>query len=303
MTQRSLPASRQCHSSRPSARRGRASSSTWRTLSTRTSCWTVCVPTSRSCSRTSPTSASSSWIAAPLGTPRSISRRVTTLVGTPSTWRTWSSKSSGPNGGWKSTKRLTGPSMKIEVYVFTLRGRHRSLANQRLLQFIVEDYGVPQWDLNHLNQFGRHNCGGGCADCRWEAPGAREKAMVCVDLARKLWKENAEELKASKAGGAGVPSSAGAASDPSGGASSPPSAPSAPSLRWSRLGPQSLRQEPRSRRRPRRGLRTSPRPSKCRGPLLSRLRRSKGKPQRKPEEVKKEGASCGGQGARDAASG
>ena len=117
-----------------------------------------------------------------------------------------------------------------EVYVFTFckSGRHRSLANQRLLQFIVEDYGVPQWDLNHLNQFGRHNCGGGCADCRWEAPGAREKAMVCVDLARKLWKENAEELKASKAGGAGVPSSAGAASDPSGGASTTPSAPSAP---------------------------------------------------------------------------
>ena len=45
--------------------------------------------------------------------------------------------------------------------------------------------------------------------------------MVCVDLARKLWKENAEELKASKAGGAGVSSSAGAASDPSGGVSKP----------------------------------------------------------------------------------
>ena len=86
-----------------------------------------------------------------------------------------------------------------EVYVFTFckSGRHRSLANQRLLQFVVEDYGVPQWDINHLNQFGRHNCGGGCADCRWEAPGVREKAMACVDLARKLWKENAEASKAS----------------------------------------------------------------------------------------------------------
>ena len=142
MTQGSLPANRQCRSarryassllawsawskrreapgtatgsrtsSRLSARRGRASSSTWQTPSTRTSCWTACVPTSRSCSRTSPTSVSSSWTAAPLGTPRSISRRVTTLVGSPSTWRTWSSKSSGPNGGWKSTKRSTGPSMR-----------------------------------------------------------------------------------------------------------------------------------------------------------------------------------------------
>ena len=78
---------------------------------------------------------------------------MTTLVGTPSTWRTWSCKS----------------------------GRHRSLANQRVLQFIVEDYGVPQWDLNHLNQFG-------CADCRWEAPGAREKAMVCGSFGRKTLK-------------------------------------------------------------------------------------------------------------------
>ena len=112
-----------------------------------------------------------------------------------------------------------------EVYVFTFckSGRHRSLANQRLLQFVVEDYGVPQWDLNHLNQFGRHNCGGGCAE---EAPSASEKAMACVDLARKLWKENTEELKASKAGEASVPSSAGAASDPSGGTSTAPSAPS-----------------------------------------------------------------------------
>ena len=121
---------------------------------------------------------------------------------------------------------------------------YRSLANQRLLQFIVEDYGVPQWDLNHLNQFGRHNCGGGCADCRWDAPGAREKAMVCVDLARKLWKENAEELKASKAGGAGVSSSAGAASDLSGCVSTTPSAPSAPAQAAPtlavELGPQSL---------------------------------------------------------------
>ena len=49
--------------------------------------------------------------------------------------------------------------------------------------------------------------------------------MACVDLARKLWKENAEELKASKAGGADASSSAGAASDPSGGASTAPSAP------------------------------------------------------------------------------
>ena len=113
-------------------------------------------------------------------------------------------------------------------------------------------------DLNHLNQFGRHNCGGGCADCRWEAPGAREKAMVCVDLARKLWKENAEELKASKAGGAGVPSSAGAASDLSGALLQHPVRQAhqhrlSPSLRWSWLGPQSLSQEPRSRRRPRLG--------------------------------------------------
>ena len=82
-----------------------------------------------------------------------------------------------------------------EVYVFTFckSGRHRSLANQRLLQFIVEDYGVPQWDLTHLNQFGKHNCGGGCADCRWQAPDSQKKA---------LWKENAEELKASRPGGA-----------------------------------------------------------------------------------------------------
>ena len=36
--------------------------------------------------------------------------------------------------------------------------------------------------------------------------------MACVDLARKLWTENAEELKASKVGGASAPSSAGAAS-------------------------------------------------------------------------------------------
>ena len=117
-----------------------------------------------------------------------------------------------------------------EIYVFTFckSGRHRSLANQRLLQFVVEDYGVPRWDLNHLNQFGRHNCGGGCADCRWEAPGAREKAMVCVDLARKLWREYTKELQASKAGEASAPSSAGAASDPSGGTSTAPSAPSAP---------------------------------------------------------------------------
>ena len=117
-----------------------------------------------------------------------------------------------------------------EIYVFTFckSGRHRSLANQRLLQFVVEDYGVPRWDLNHLNQFGRHNCGGGCADCRWEAPGAREKAMVCVDLARKLWREYTKELQASKAGEASAPSSAGAASDPSGGTSTAPGAPSAP---------------------------------------------------------------------------
>ena len=117
-----------------------------------------------------------------------------------------------------------------EIYVFTFckSGRHRSLANQRLLQFVVEDYGVPRWDLNHLNQFGRHNCGGGCADCRWEAPGAREKAMVCVDLARKLWREYTKELQASKAGEASAPSGAGAASDPSGGTSTAPSAPSAP---------------------------------------------------------------------------
>ena len=47
--------------------------------------------------------------------------------------------------------------------------------------------------------------GGSRADCRWEAPGAREKAMACVDLARKLWKENAEELKASKAVGPAHP--------------------------------------------------------------------------------------------------
>ena len=69
-----------------------------------------------------------------------------------------------------------------EIYVFTFckSGRHR---------------------------FGRHNCGGGCADCRWEAPGAREKAMVCVDLARKLWKEYTKELQASKAGEANAPSS------------------------------------------------------------------------------------------------
>ena len=40
-----------------------------------------------------------------------------------------------------------------EIYVFTFckSGRHRSLANQRLLQFVVEDYGVPRWDLNHLS--------------------------------------------------------------------------------------------------------------------------------------------------------
>ena len=39
--------------------------------------------------------------------------------------------------------------MRKGIYVFTFckSGRHRSLANQRLLQFIVEDYGVPQWDL------------------------------------------------------------------------------------------------------------------------------------------------------------
>ena len=116
-----------------------------------------------------------------------------------------------------------------EIYVFTFckSGRHRSLANQRLLQFVVEDYGVPRWDINHLNQFGRHNCGGGCADCRWEAPGAREKAMVCVDLARKLWREYTKELQASKAGEASAPSSAGAASDPLGGTSTAPGAPSA----------------------------------------------------------------------------
>ena len=51
--------------------------------------------------------------------------------------------------------------------------------------------------------------------------------MACVDLARKPWKENTEELKASKAGEASAPSSAGAASDPSGGTSTAPSAPSA----------------------------------------------------------------------------
>ena len=198
-----------------------------------------------------------------------------------------------------------------EVYVFTFckSGRHRSLANQRLLQFIVEDYGVPQWDLNHLNQFGRHNCGGGCADCRWEAPGAREKAMVCVDLARKLWKENAEELKPRRPVELAPQAVQAQRATPEGASLQhqvrqahsrrlslsqlssllgrqqsqlgPQGSRPRPRGQQSRLGPQSLSPaEPRSRHRPRPGLQSSPSPSRCRGPTLSRLRRSRLRRQR-----------------------
>ena len=216
------------------------------------------MPTSRSCSRTSPTSASSSWTVALLGTPRSISRHVTTLVGSPSTWRTWSGRSSGQSGGRKSTRRSTGPSRRKRRSMCSL------FAKVDAVDRLPTSASCSSWSrtmvsrngtINHLNQFGRHNCGGGCADCRWEAPGAREKAMACVDLARKLWKENAESLKpprpvrlAHPAVRAQQVTSQGAFSTKWG-----------TSLQHRRASCQ------RSRHRPRPGLQPSPSPSRCRG--------------------------------------
>ena len=131
-----------------------------------------------------------------------------------------------------------------EIYVFTFckSGRHRSLANQRLLQFIVSRNGTLTTSTSSDDTTAEE----AAPTADGKPQGAREKAMVCVDLARKLWKENAEELKASKAGGTSAPSSAGAASDPSGGASTAPQPSS--SLQWSWLGSQSLSLELRSRR-------------------------------------------------------
>ena len=71
-----------------------------------------------------------------------------------------------------------------EVYVFTFckSGRHRSLANQRLLQFIVEDYGVPQWDLTHLNQFGKHTAEEAALTADGKLPVRRRRQWLALTL-------------------------------------------------------------------------------------------------------------------------